>query len=48
MFEEVVKPLLSEVKIKDETIEKLKTEINSNSHDVKLLNACIRMPAMCD
>ena len=48
MFNDVVKPLLTEVKIKDEINERMRKEVEAHKRDLKLLNACIRMPAMCD
>ena len=40
--------MLVEIKVKDTIIEKLKQDQSKNSHDLKVLNAVIRLPRMAN
>ena len=42
----VIKPMLMEIKIKDELISRLKTENDMNVKDLKMINTIIRIPKM--
>ena len=48
MFKEVVNPLKKEVEIRDELAKRLQKEVDALKKDLKLLNACLRLPKMCD
>ena len=48
MYQDVVQPLLAEVRSKTESNKSLKKDVSIAKHDLKLLNACIRVPAMCE
>ena len=48
MQEEVVKPLVQEVRVNEEITERLKKD-NKKMHDeFRMFNAIIRLPRMCD
>ena len=47
MFKEVVDPLKQEVADKDAEAKQFKEENEVLKKDLKLLSACIRLPAMC-
>lgn len=42
----VVKPMILEIKVKDELIKRLKEENKLNVKDLKMLNTIIRIPKM--
>ena len=44
---EVIKPLMFEVKVKDEIIKRMKSELDTNIRDLKMLNTIVRIPTMC-
>lgn len=48
MYSDVVQPLLDEARKSNEANKRLKKVNAQLKHDLKLLNACIRLPAMCD
>lgn len=48
MFKEVVNPLKTEVRIRDELAKRLQGEAVIIKKDLKLLSSCLRLPAMCD
>ena len=48
MYQDVVQPLLTEVRSKTEQNKSLKKDLSIAKHDLKLLNACIRVPSMCE
>ena len=41
-------PLKKEVEIRDELAKRIQSENDGLKKDVKLLNACLRLPKMCD
>ena len=45
--EQVVKPLLIEVAVKDEMVKRLRAEHEDLQHDLKKLQTVIRLPTMC-
>ena len=44
--EKVVRPLLLEMKVRDAIIERLKSDCRKYEHDLKVVNAVIRIPRM--
>ena len=48
MQEDVMKPLLHEVKIKEELYDRLKKALSIKDQHFKMMNAVIRLPAMVD
>ena len=47
MFSECVKPLIQEVKLKDEIIERWNSAKRGANEDLKMLNSIIRIPRLC-
>ena len=47
LYEELVKPLFSEIKVKDEIIERKNQEKAKLAKDLKMLNSIIRVPRLC-
>ena len=48
MQEDVMKPLIHEVKIKEELYDRLKNALNLKDQHFKMMNAVIRLPVMVD
>ena len=48
LFEELVKPLFQEIKIKDEIIERQNKKIENLQQDIKMMNSILRVPRMCN
>ena len=48
MNNEVVKPLMQELKIAEELHHRYKTQYEKNFEDLKILNAILRLPRMSD
>ena len=46
--EEVVKPLMQEIKIIEEVKQRYKVKYEKNFEDFRVLNAIMRLPRMCD
>ena len=46
--EEVVKPLIQEMRINSELLERQKLALSQNAKDITMLHSIMRMPAMCD
>ena len=47
LFNECLKPLISEVKLKDEIIERYKTKMERHDADLKMLLSIVRIPRLC-
>ena len=43
----VIKPMLVEIKVKDEIARRLKLELERNLKDIKMLNTILKVPTMC-
>ena len=46
--DECVKPLIQEMKISSELLDRQNKQIDQNKKDIKMLHSILRMPAMCD
>ena len=46
MHGKVIKPMLLEIKIKDELISRIKAENDMNVKDLKMINTIIKIPKM--
>ena len=47
LFQECLKPLMAEVKLKDEIIDRWKNAREGANADLKMLNSIIRIPRLC-
>ena len=47
LYDELVKPLFAEIKLKDEIIERHIKEEAKLNNDMKMLNSIIRIPRLC-
>ena len=46
MQAKVIKPMLYEIKVKDELISRIRAEYDMNAKDLKMMNTIIRIPKM--